>query len=70
LQPGDFVTVSTIDHSYTYVVQGRQIVGPTDVWVMASQGDARQLTLISCYPYQVDTKRIVVFATLQIAPNS
>jgi len=70
LQPGDQVMVSSIDRTYTYVVQGRQLVSPTDVWVMQSQGDARQLTLISCYPYQVDTKRIVVFATLQAAPNS
>jgi len=29
-----------------------------------SRGDQKQLTLITCYPYRVDTKRIVVFATL------
>jgi sortase A len=65
LKPGDMITVSTMAHEYTYVVQGTQIVKPTDVWVMDSRGDTKQLTLISCYPYRVDTKRIVVFATLQ-----
>ncbi|MEP7289268.1 MAG: class D sortase [Chloroflexota bacterium] len=65
LEPGDTVTVSTTTKDYTYVVQGRQIVAPTDVWVLESRGDSKQLTLISCYPYRVDTKRIVVFATLQ-----
>ncbi len=70
LEPGDIVIVSSTSRDYTYVVQGRQLVSPTDVWVMQSQGDARQLTLISCYPYEVDTKRIVVFATLQSSPGS
>jgi sortase A len=66
LQPGDSVTVSSMTKSYTYLVQNRQIVAPTDVWVMDAPRDgSRQLTLISCYPYQVDNKRIVVFATLQ-----
>jgi sortase A len=65
LKPGDMITVSTMAREFTYVVQGTQIVKPTDVWVMESRGDTKQLTLISCYPYRVDTKRIVVFATLQ-----
>jgi sortase A len=65
LQPGDSVVVSTMTKDYTYFVQTKQIVEPTDVWVMESKGDAKQLTLISCYPYMVDNKRIVVFATLQ-----
>jgi sortase A len=66
LQPGDSITVYTIHDHFTYLVQNRQIVAPTDVWVMDPPRDgSKQLTLISCYPYRVDTKRIVVFATLQ-----
>ena len=42
----------------------RQIVTPTDVWVMA-RGNEAIVTLITCYPYQVDSKRIVVFAKLR-----
>jgi sortase A len=39
------------------------VVEPTDVWVMAPTEHA-STTLISCYPYLVDNKRIVVFADL------
>ncbi len=65
LQPGDAIIVSTMTRDFTYIVQERQIVSPDAVWVLESRSDERRLTLISCYPYQVDTKRIVVFATLQ-----
>ncbi len=64
LEAGDQVVVSSTTREYTYVVGERQIVRPTDTWVMQSRGDAKQLTLISCYPYRVDNRRIVVFATL------
>lgn len=63
LQAGDEIIVSTERRAYTYVVDQIQVVDPTDVWVMAPT-DHPQLTLISCYPYRVNTRRIVVFATL------
>lgn len=67
LQSGDSVTIySTDNREYTYQIQEPyRVVNPTEVWVLDSRGDERKLTLISCYPYRVDTKRIVVFATLQ-----
>ena len=64
LQPGDEVIVITQDRLYTYVVTGTQIVNPTDVHVM-DQTENATLTLISCYPYRVDNKRIVVTAVLE-----
>lgn len=64
LQPGDEVVVSTERQTYTYIVDEIRVVDPTDVWVMAPT-DHAQVTLISCYPYRVNTRRIVVFATLQ-----
>jgi len=63
LQVGDEIIVSSERQAYTYVVSEVRVVEPTDVWVMAPADDAR-LTLISCYPYRVNTKRIVVFAQL------
>jgi len=45
-------------------VTSTQIVAPTQVDVMNPTSDA-SVTLISCYPYMVDKKRIVVFAKLQ-----
>jgi sortase A len=64
LQPGDEVVVITQDRSFTYSVTGTQIVEPTRVDLMAPTND-KTLTLISCYPYRIDNKRIVVMAVLQ-----
>jgi len=66
LKPGDEIVVSTERQAYTYIVDEVRVVGPTDVWVMAPTEHA-QVTLISCYPYRVNTRRIVVFATLDNA---
>lgn len=63
LKPGDTVVVITQDRTFTYTVTGTQIVEPTAVEVMAPTPVAT-LTLISCYPYRVDNKRIVVTAVL------
>jgi sortase A len=64
LKPGDTIHIFTITHQYVYVVTGTQIVEPTQVEVMAPANNSI-VTLISCYPYLVDNKRIVVKATLQ-----
>jgi len=64
LKPGDQVILYTTQEQFTYVVTGSQIVPPTEVSVMNPTADP-SLTLISCYPYMVDNKRIVVFAKLQ-----
>ena len=63
LQVGDEIRVSTERQTYTYRVSEVRVVEPTDVAVMAPTETA-QVTLISCYPYRVNTKRIVVFAQL------
>ena len=64
LQPGDEVIVYTQQRQHVYVVDRTVIVEPTAVEVMASTGSPT-VTLISCYPYLVDSQRIVVFARLQ-----
>ncbi len=64
LMPGDQVLVFTAQQQYIYVVTGSQIVSPTQVEVMNPTAEPT-VTLISCYPYMVDNKRIVVFAKLQ-----
>jgi sortase A len=61
LEPGDQFEIRTRTRSYTYTVTGWEVVAPTDTHVMAPRGYAAS-TLISCYPYQVNSQRIVVFA--------
>ncbi|MBH27630.1 MAG: hypothetical protein CL789_00125 [Chloroflexi bacterium] len=64
LLPGDTVTISTMGEQFTYVIKGTEIVEPTAVSVM-DPTTTPSLTLISCYPYLIDNKRIVVFGELQ-----
>lgn len=63
LQPGDEVRLSTATREFVYRVTGTEILEPTDVQVMDAT-TRPTVTLISCYPYLVDNKRIVVFAEL------
>lgn len=64
LELGDEVVVYAGEQPYRYIVTAKQIVEPTDVHVLAST-TRPVATLISCYPYMVDTHRIVVMAELQ-----
>ena len=63
LSPGDEINVSTQRQKYIYIVRETKIVKPTDVWVLEPTEFA-SITLMSCYPYRVNTKRIAVFADL------
>ncbi|MBQ6519431.1 MAG: class D sortase [Anaerolineaceae bacterium] len=64
LKTGDEIMILTEKNAYTYLVTGTQIVQPSQVEVMRQTEDST-LTLISCYPYLVDTQRIVVSASLK-----
>jgi sortase A len=64
LKPGDQISLYTSQRTYTYIVTGSKIVEPNQVEVMAPTRDAT-ITLISCYPYLVNTQRIVVTGRLQ-----
>ncbi len=64
LNPGDEIMLLTEKNAYTYIVNGTQVVQPSQVEVMRQTEDST-LTLISCYPYLVDTQRIVVSAALR-----
>jgi sortase A len=61
LQPGMLFEVHTQKQIYTYVVTGYEIVAPADVRVLQNRGGAT-VTLISCYPYRVNTQRYIIFA--------
>ncbi len=63
LKPGDEVAVYTASQSYRYVIRGWRLVEPTEVAVLEPTADPT-ITLISCYPYLVDSQRIVVYGEL------
>ncbi|HET7090006.1 MAG TPA: class D sortase [Anaerolineae bacterium] len=64
LKVGDEIMIYSVDRAFRYVVTETRIVEPTQVEVMDPTSEPTA-TLISCYPYLVDTQRIVVFAALQ-----
>jgi len=61
---GDEILVHTASRMYRYVVTQKRVIEPTDVDVM-SPTSVPVLTLISCYPYGIDTHRIVVIGEIQ-----
>jgi sortase A len=64
LHVGDKVIVSTQTQDYTYEVVNWRVVPPTTLDVMDSNPNESIVTLISCYPYLVNSDRIVVVARL------
>ncbi|MFL7792554.1 MAG: sortase [Anaerolineae bacterium] len=61
---GDDVFVYTASQIYRYVITQKRIIEPDEVSVMYPTSSA-VLTLISCYPYGIDSHRIVVIAELR-----
>jgi sortase A len=61
---GDEVFVYTARQVYRYVITQKRIIEPDEVDVMYSTSSP-VLTLISCYPYGIDSHRIVVIAELR-----
>ncbi len=50
IQPGDTITLQTLEGNFFYRVQSTAIVPPTDVGVLQASG-GRELTLITCFPF-------------------
>lgn len=62
LEIGDEITIyGNNGQRYTYRVSDEQIVQPTEVSVLNPNSGA-DLTLITCYPYQVNDRRLIIFA--------
>jgi sortase A len=61
---GEEVFVYTASQVYRYVITQKRIIEPDDVSVMYPTSSPI-LTLISCYPYGIDSHRIVVVAELR-----
>ena len=63
LEPGDEVLVYTEEGAYRYIVNRVEIVSPDRVEFM-DPTEHPVLTMITCYPYLLDTHRVVVIADL------
>ena len=63
LEEGDDVYLYTENAGYHYRVEQVEIVEPTAIEYM-DDTDYAALTLITCYPYMVDSHRVIVRAKL------
>jgi sortase A len=61
LRAGDLIEVTVAGQLQTYRVTGHQIVAPTDVAILDATPGVR-LTIITCWPFNIDTKRWIVTA--------
>jgi LPXTG-site transpeptidase (sortase) family protein len=59
---GDTVMVNRDNQDIKYVVRNKKIVSPDDFSILKTQGDKETLTLMTCWPLGVGTKRLVVVA--------
>ncbi len=67
LKNGDTIIMDYKGTRYTYVMSGRRIVEPTDVWILDQDTD-HDLTLVTCTPVGSDKQRLVIEAR-QISPT-
>ncbi|CAN5593281.1 hypothetical protein BH24ACT4_BH24ACT4_09750 [soil metagenome] len=67
LETGDEITVTTLQGESRYEVVEQKVVAPTDVAVVADQGDDR-LTLTTCEPKYSAAQRLVTVARLVTEP--
>jgi sortase A len=59
----DEIIVHTTTGAYRYAIRAKRIIEPTPVEVLDPTRES-VVTLISCYPYLIDTQRIVVIGEL------
>ncbi|HEX4905608.1 MAG TPA: class E sortase [Acidimicrobiales bacterium] len=67
LEPGDEIELQTLQGSFTYVVDGKQVVQPSQTEVLDQTEDAR-LTLTTCEPRYSARRRLIVTAVLRDDP--
>lgn len=59
---GNKVYIEKDNKTLEYVVRNKKIVSPDDFSILHTQGDKETLTMMTCWPLGVGTKRLVVVA--------
>ncbi len=59
---GDIIKVSVLDETLTYKVTAKNIVEPTDISLLSVDDSKDLLSLITCYPYGINSHRLIVTA--------
>jgi len=59
---GDDVYIDRDQERYHYIVRKKKIVEATDFSILSTQGDKETVTLMTCWPLGIGTKRLVIVA--------
>lgn len=59
---GDQVDVQKDGVTLKYIVRNKKIVEPTDFSILKSQGEKETITMMTCWPLGVPSKRLIVVA--------
>lgn len=51
VRPGDIINLRTLGDQFQYRVESTRVISPADVEVLAPTTDERELTLITCFPF-------------------
>lgn len=70
LKVGDTVTVKVLNRTLNYTVYGSDVVEPDDADQLRVVQGEDILTLVTCYPYGINSHRLLVHARRSDAPNS
>lgn len=62
LEIGDEIKVSVLDETFTYAVTAKNIVKPDNISLLSVDEEKDLLSLITCYPYGVNSHRLIVTA--------
>ena len=59
---GDEIKVSVLDETLTYAVTAKNIVKPDNISLLSVDDEKDLLSLITCYPYGINSHRLIVTA--------
>lgn len=62
LSVGDEIKVSVFDETLTYAVTAKNIVQPDNISLLSVDDEKDLLSLITCYPYGINSHRLIVTA--------
>jgi len=65
LETGDKIILYYQDKKYTYLVDLKKIVDPTDTSALTKKTSDRQLTLMTCWPPGTSLQRLIVTAKIE-----
>ena len=70
LKSGDLIYVSVLNRQMTYTVDEINIVEPDDISLLQIDDDRDLISLVTCYPYGINSHRLIVTAERTVIESS